>query len=377
MRISLTTTRLPRQGRWQRPEDRLTNRRTAVQFAPHDHDRLALGAQLGSGGSAYAGGVAVGCGTGADLRGGVPGKCHRRSVVPHGRRKGDNLYVRRPRSPGDRRLYNHRPCWRRPSGEPGVPAMAFRIPGFGNYFPFYARSERKNKRAGLCLAHLWALHLSDSHIGAGDRPSCPAGETLRQISVLAELLEPVAGRNAAAVATRLIDRFGCLARALDASFEQQLSLDPDDADILRQLRASRKVDSIALHDALVPGSKLPTGTDLHSYLRDVLAAHSVEKVHATFLDGARGYLADEIVVVGSTRDTQLRARSLIKRALELGARALILAHNHPSGSPEPSAADIRSTRRLEVLLNSLDIELIDHFVVARWAIVSMREGGYL
>ena len=194
---------------------------------------------------------------------------------------------------------------------------------------------------------------------------------------MAELLEPLAEREALAIATRLIERFGCLARALDASFEQQLSLDPDDADILRQLRASRKHDSIAFRESLVPGSKLPTPTDFHGYLRDTLAALAIEKVHATFLDRKHGYIADEIVVAGSSRDTQLRARSFITRALELGARALILAHNHPSGSPEPSAADIRSTRRLEALLNSLEIELIDHFIVARCSIVSMREGGYL
>lgn len=194
---------------------------------------------------------------------------------------------------------------------------------------------------------------------------------------MAELLEPLAGANARAVATRLIGRFGSLARALDASADRQLSLNGEDANVLRQLRAPRELNSIALREELVRGSILPTAPQLLAYLRQLLANLRVEKVHATFLGADRGYIADEILVTGSGHGIELHARALIERALELGTRALILAHNHPSGSAEPSAQDVRSTQRLENLLTSLEIELIDHLVVGRRSIVSMREGGYL
>jgi DNA repair protein RadC len=109
----------------------------------------------------------------------------------------------------------------------------------------------------------------------------------------------------------------------------------------------------------------------------MLSVLSVEKVHATFLDQRRSYITDEIVADGDGQGIALCCRWLVQRALELGASALILAHNHPSGSAEPSAADIDATHRLEGLLKSVEIELVDHLVIGREAITCMREGGYL
>ena len=74
---------------------------------------------------------------------------------------------------------------------------------------------------------------------------------------------------------------------------------------------------------------------------------------------------------------RLPARQLVQRGLEVDARYVILAHNHPSGDPEPSAADIVVTRRLSDALRLIDMPLADHLIVARGGIVSMRERGLL
>jgi len=143
------------------------------------------------------------------------------------------------------------------------------------------------------------------------------------------------------------------------------------------LRAARELTSIAMREQLVRGPVSPTGEHYHVYLRNLLGALSVEKVHATFLDRKHGYLADEIVGAGSGASTEIRNRALVRRALDLGARALILAHNHPSGSSEPSKADVRATSSLQRLLHAIEIELVDHLVIGRGAITSMREQGCL
>ncbi|MGC9128174.1 MAG: JAB domain-containing protein, partial [Acidithiobacillus sp.] len=73
--------------------------------------------------------------------------------------------------------------------------------------------------------------------------------------------------------------------------------------------------------------------------------------------------------------TSVYVREVAKRALELNAAALIVAHNHPSGVAEPSLADRQLTRRLEQALELLDIRLLDHFVVGETEALSLREDG--
>lgn len=93
-----------------------------------------------------------------------------------------------------------------------------------------------------------------------------------------------------------------------------------------------------------------------------------------FLDSRRSYICDEIVTIGEHDRIQGRYRLLMQKALHNRAASLLLAHNHPSGDPRPSMDDFRFTRTLKALANALDIELIDHLVVARSAAFSIMQG---
>ena len=93
-----------------------------------------------------------------------------------------------------------------------------------------------------------------------------------------------------------------------------------------------------------------------------------------FLDGRGTYICDEIVTIGGHNHVQGRYRLLVQRALHNGAASLLLVHNHPSGDPRPSLADIRFTRALRSLAHALDIQLVDHLVVTHSAAFSIMLG---
>jgi DNA repair protein RadC len=118
---------------------------------------------------------------------------------------------------------------------------------------------------------------------------------------------------------------------------------------------------------------------LVDYLRRSLrAAEGVdEKFHAIFLDHRNAYLGDAGFGTGCGPALSLRMRELFSRALELGTAGIVVAHNHPSGDCRPSETDIAATRRLGAVGAALDIELLDHLVITRETVFSMRAGGLL
>jgi DNA repair protein RadC len=96
-----------------------------------------------------------------------------------------------------------------------------------------------------------------------------------------------------------------------------------------------------------------------------------------FLNSKNRLLRDEVMSEGSINETPIYPREIMRRALELGATALILAHNHPSGDPQPSDGDVDATRRIARAARSLDIKIHDHVVVARSGWTSFRTLGLL
>lgn len=96
-----------------------------------------------------------------------------------------------------------------------------------------------------------------------------------------------------------------------------------------------------------------------------------EVLLVVFLDGCRGYICDEILCIGGPDAMRSRYRPLIQRAFYYRAAALLLVHNHPSGNPRPSLADLSFTKALQVLARALDIDLADHLVVTRSAAYSI------
>lgn len=102
-----------------------------------------------------------------------------------------------------------------------------------------------------------------------------------------------------------------------------------------------------------------------------------ERMVAIFADSRGRMLAQDLVAEGDQSGLRLSLRRIFSKALSRDARRMVLAHNHPSGSAEPSASDIASTKRLHAFANSLGIALEDHLIIGKDQITSMRGRRFL
>jgi DNA repair protein RadC len=174
------------------------------------------------------------------------------------------------------------------------------------------------------------------------------------------------------IAKALLARFGSFAGVLAAPrarlFEVK-GVGERVADDLKLLQAAAKRYARAevnTRDALSSWSKVV------EYLRAASSHEEREEFRILFLDKKNGLIADEVQQRGTVDHTPVYPREVIRRALELSATAIILVHNHPSGDPTPSRADIQMTRQIIDIAKPLGIEVHDHIIVARGTEVSFR-----
>ena len=116
---------------------------------------------------------------------------------------------------------------------------------------------------------------------------------------------------------------------------------------------------------------------LLDYCAAAMARAETEQFRILFLDRKNALIAEEVHQRGTVDHTPVYAREVVKRALELGASALILVHNHPSGDPTPSRADITMTREVVAAAKALNIDVHDHLVVGRGGHASFKALGLL
>jgi DNA repair protein RadC len=116
---------------------------------------------------------------------------------------------------------------------------------------------------------------------------------------------------------------------------------------------------------------------LLDYLRADMAWLGIERVRVLHLDGKNRLIRDEIVSEGSIDSANVHVREIVKRALEIGSAGLILVHNHPSGDPQPSKADIQLTRDIVEAGRRLGITVHDHVVIGASGHASLRAMGVM
>lgn len=116
---------------------------------------------------------------------------------------------------------------------------------------------------------------------------------------------------------------------------------------------------------------------LLDYLHADMAPHAIERVRVLHLNTRNHLIRDELMSEGSIDQAALYAREVIRRAIDLGSAALILVHNHPSGDPSPSRADIEVTRAISDAGKRLGITVHDHIIIASGGHSSMRAQGLL
>jgi DNA repair protein RadC len=178
------------------------------------------------------------------------------------------------------------------------------------------------------------------------------------------------------LAKKLIDSFGGIGPLLSASADTLRREGVSDAaiDALKIAQAT----ALRLLETRVEGRPVLSSWDsLGEYLHAAMAHSRVEEVRILFLNAKNMLIANEAMWQGSVDEASVHVREVIARAIALGATALIIVHNHPSGDPTPSNQDIRLTRDLVEAGRHMNITVHDHVIVGAQGRTSMRALGLI
>ncbi len=143
------------------------------------------------------------------------------------------------------------------------------------------------------------------------------------------------------------------------------------------ITVARSIATLAAREALFGEPTEPGNPRLRSYLLRRLSTLREESVLVLFLTAEGLFIAEDFYAGAQSSEVTLPLRRTVRRGFDLDARRLVIAHNHPSGNPEPSAADIRATRHFSEVTGALEFVLDDHLVVGGNRIVSMRDRGLI
>lgn len=184
-------------------------------------------------------------------------------------------------------------------------------------------------------------------------------------------------RDTKAIAKAVLARFGSFANAISAPVPELRAVEglgDAGAAALKTVQAA----SLRLVRAELQASPVLSNWDkLMEYLTATMARDRVEQFRILFLDSKNRLLGDEAQSRGTVNHTPVYPREVVKRALELHATALILVHNHPSGDPTPSRADIAMTAEIQQAADALAVRLHDHVIVGNGRWLSFRAEGLL
>ena len=179
-----------------------------------------------------------------------------------------------------------------------------------------------------------------------------------------------------ALVGELLDRFGSLGEVLSAE-TNALAAAGLSLPAIAGVKFVREVALRFLRGALHHRPVIESWDKLIDYCTAQIAYSKIEEFHVLFLDRKNALINDERQQRGTIDNTPVYPREVIKRALELGAAALILVHNHPSGDPTPSAADIAVTNDIIKIAASLGITVHDHLIIGRGGHTSLRDLGLI
>ena len=184
-------------------------------------------------------------------------------------------------------------------------------------------------------------------------------------------------RDVKPLAKALLDKFGNYAGVITAEPDQLTAVKGMGDGAVAALKLAQASAVRLLRQRVMRRDVLSSWDQLIDYCSAAMAHEKVEQLRLLFLDRKNVLIADEVQQRGTVDHTPLYTREVVKRTLELGATALIVVHNHPSGDPTPSQGDIKMTRELQEALGKIGITLHDHLVIGRDGHESFRSRGLL
>ncbi len=191
------------------------------------------------------------------------------------------------------------------------------------------------------------------------------------------LFAAIPRRDTKPLAKALLKRFGSFAEVIAAPRERLLEIPGVGDSVANQLKIVEAAAHRLAKTKVMGRPALSSWAALLDYCTAAMARSEKEEFRVLFLDRKNHLIADEVQNRGTVDHTPVYPREIIKRALELGASSIILVHNHPSGDPTPSKADIAMTREIAGAAKALSIAVHDHLVIGRGGHASFKTLGLL
>ncbi|MEM6276553.1 MAG: DNA repair protein RadC [Pseudomonadota bacterium] len=207
---------------------------------------------------------------------------------------------------------------------------------------------------------------------AGGANALPDYELLELV-----LFRAIPRQDVKPLARALLDTFGDFNRVVSASPERLSTVKGVGDAVVTELKIVEAAAHRLARAKVMRRPVLSSWDQLVDYCHTAMAHRATEQFRVLYLDRKNNLVADEAQGEGTVDHVPVYPREVVKRALELDASALIVVHNHPSGDPTPSEADISMTGQIEDAARALGIVLHDHIIVGQDQELSFRAEGYL
>lgn len=221
-------------------------------------------------------------------------------------------------------------------------------------------------------------YIADHRKRLRDRFMAGGGAAMPDYELLELLLfRAIPRQDVKPLAHLLIDTFGDLNRVISAPVPRLQSVKGVGEAVVCELKIFEAVSQRMMRARVMHRQVLSSWDALLDYCHTTMAHRETEQFRILFLDRKNTLIADEEQARGTVDHVPVYPREVVKRALELNASALILVHNHPSGDPTPSSADITMTHQVQEACQVLGLTLHDHLIIGKSRELSFRSGGYL
>lgn len=202
--------------------------------------------------------------------------------------------------------------------------------------------------------------------------ACPARPAYGERTILEQILTAAQISDPYVKAGVLLERYGTLAKVVYAAEQNRI-----DGPVGATLHLLVQAHKAILRVRVAAKPVLANSRLVLDYLQATMAHLPFEQVRLLYLNAAHHLISDQVVSSGTVDEAPFYTREIIGHALDAGATGLIVAHNHPSGDPRPSPADVKNTRTLLAACQAVQIRLYDHIVVGIGISSSMRASGLI
>jgi DNA repair protein RadC len=196
-------------------------------------------------------------------------------------------------------------------------------------------------------------------------------------AIMEQVLAPVVPSSAGRIANELVDEFGSFSATLAARPAHLARVLQGEQAALGQLRSVAMAFTHCLKARIAAMPVETSVQEVAEFLKFQIGFATVEIFYVLYFNVSGHLIHDGPISHGSLTSCEAHGRSIVQAALDVGAAMVVLAHNHPSGDPTPSRADITITRRIHDACRQLDIRVFDHLVVCRDRVESFRTRGLL